>query len=106
LRTKQARKLMTEDEILSMPEDRQILFISGKDLPPISAQKYPYFAQSAMAGLYLPNPYHPPGDKVRLKGRWGASWARVIREPVPQKFASFAQYRNGDWAYVDGYKPT
>lgn len=106
LRTKQARKLMTEDEILSMPEDRQILFISGKDLPPVAAQKYPYYAQSAMAGLYLPNPYHPPGDRVRIAGRWGSSWGRVMRGPVPKKFASFAQYRNGDWAYVQGYKPT
>lgn len=59
LRTKQARKLMTEEEILAMPEDRQIIFVSGKNLPPIYAHKYPYFMRSEMAGLYLPNPYHP-----------------------------------------------
>lgn len=106
LRTKQARKLMTEEEILAMPEDRQILFISGRDLPPICAHKYPYFSQVSMAGLYLPNPYHPPHDRVRIATRWGSKWARVIREPVPHEFASSAQYQNGSWAYVEGYKPT
>ena len=42
-RTKQARRLMTPDEILAMPEDRQILFISGKNLPPVYGWKYPYY---------------------------------------------------------------
>lgn len=106
LRTKQARKLMTEDEILAMPEDRQILFISGKNLPPIMAHKYPYFSRSEMAGLYLPNPYHPPETQVRIAGRWGEKWARVIREPVPERFASYPQYAGGNWAYVEGFKPT
>lgn len=106
LRTKQARKIMTEDEILGLPEDRQILFISGKNLPPVYAAKHPYFMQRAMAGLYLPNPYHPPQDKVRVAGRFSSKWARVIRESVPKKFASFAQYRGGTHAYVEGYEPS
>ena len=106
LRTKQARKLMTEEEILGLPEDRQILFISGKNLPPVLAHKRPYYSQAAMAGLYLPNPNHPPHNSVRIATRWGEKRAHVIREPVPKKFASFAQYRNGTWAYVEGYKPT
>ncbi|MCV0370213.1 type IV secretory system conjugative DNA transfer family protein [Filomicrobium sp.] len=105
-RTKQARKIMTEEEILGLPEDRQILFISGKNLPPVYAAKYPYYMPRAMAGLYLPNPYHPPQDSVRIAGRFGSSWARVIREAVPENFASFAQYRDGKWAYVEGFKPT
>jgi type IV secretion system protein VirD4 len=106
LRTKQARKLMTEDEILSMPEDRQIIFIAGKNLPPLYAHKYPYFTRPEMAGLYLPNPYHPPYDKVPIAGGWRTKWARVIREPVPKRFESFPQFQNGTWAYVEGYKPT
>lgn len=106
LRTKQARKLMTEEEILSMPEDRQIIFISGKNLPPIYAHKYPYFMRPEMAGLYLPNPYHPPSDAVRIASRWGTKTARVIREPVPRKFESFPQFQDGTLAYVEGYRPT
>jgi type IV secretion system protein VirD4 len=106
LRTKQARKLMTEDEILSMPEDRQIIFIAGKNLPPLYAHKYPYFTRPEMAGLYLPNPYHPPYDSVPIAGGWRTRWARVIREPVPKRFESFPQFQSGTWAYVEGYKPT
>lgn len=106
MRTKQARKLMTDEEILSMPEDRQILFVSGKDLPPIYAQKFPYFLQPSMAGLYLPNPYHPPYDRVQIATRWGTGWARVIHEPLPPHLTSFAQYQNGTLSYVEGYKPT
>ena len=106
MKTKQARKIMTEEEILGMPEDRQIIFISGKNLPPIYAEKYPYYTQRSMAGLYLPNPYHPPKTHVRIAGRFSSRMARVICEPVPRKYASFAQYRDGTWAYVEGFKPT
>jgi len=38
-RTQQRRRLMTPDEILALPEDRQILFVSGKNLKPILANK-------------------------------------------------------------------
>ena len=104
-RTKQARPLMTPDEVLAMPEDRQILFISGKDLKPIYANKYPYYSRREMAGLYLPNPYHPPVDKVRIKTRWGSEWRPIITEPVPDALAGFPQYQSGKWSYVKGFKP-
>ena len=104
-RTKQARALMTPDEVLAMPEDRQVLFISGKNLPPVYASKYPYFERREMAGLYLPNPYHPPVDRVRIKTRFGHSWAPVVTERVPDDLAAFPQYRSGTWSYVKGYKP-
>ncbi|HML91228.1 type IV secretory system conjugative DNA transfer family protein [Methyloceanibacter sp.] len=105
IRTKQARKLMTEEEILSLPEDRQILFISGKNLKPVFAHKYPYFTRREMAGRYLPNPYHPPSDRVAIASWRGRRWLRVIREGVPEAFAAFPQYRDGEWAYLEGYKP-
>ncbi|MBU1210178.1 MAG: type IV secretory system conjugative DNA transfer family protein [Alphaproteobacteria bacterium] len=106
IKTKQARKLMTEEEILAMPEDRQIIFISGKDLKPVFAQKFPYFTRSEMAGLYLPNPYHPPTDSVPVVTWRGTRRFRVIRERAPHEFASYPQFQNGSWAYVEGYKPT
>ena len=104
-RAKQARPLMTPDEILAMPEDRQILFISGLNLPPVYAAKYPYFTRREMAGYYLPNPYHPPADSVPVATRLGRKRARVITEPVPRKLAGFPQYQSGLWSYVQGYKP-
>jgi type IV secretion system protein VirD4 len=105
-RTKQARQLMTPDEILAMPEDRQILFISGKNLRPILAQKYPYFMRSEMAGLYLPNPYHPPTDRVQIAARFGTKWAEVVRENVPARWAGFPQFQSGTLSYVKGYYPS
>jgi len=104
-RTKQARQLMTPDEILSLTEDRQILFISGQNLRPILAQKYPYFTRPEMAGLYLPNPYHPPTDRVQIATRFGSKWVEVIRENVPAKWAGFPQFQNGTLSYVKGYYP-
>ncbi|MEM9030494.1 MAG: type IV secretory system conjugative DNA transfer family protein, partial [Pseudomonadota bacterium] len=105
-RTKQHRKLMTPDEVLSLRDDQQILFISGKNLKPILANKYPYFRRREMAGSYLPNPYHPPTTTVPIKQWVGSTRMPVIRERVPGKFASFPQYASGWWLYVDGYKPT
>lgn len=105
-RTKQARSLMTPEEILDMPENRQILFISGKNLKPVYAAKHPYYTRREMAGLYLANPYHPPNDSVPIAGRFGERWTEIVTEAVPRKFASFPQYRDGIWSYVKGYKPS
>ncbi len=104
-RTKQPRLLMARDEVLNMPEDRQILFISGLNLYPIQASKYPYFTRPEMAGHYLPNPYHPPTDRVRIGSRSGSHWARVITERVPEKYADLPQYQSGEWSFIEGYRP-
>ncbi|HBA44253.1 MAG TPA: hypothetical protein DCZ07_14885 [Alphaproteobacteria bacterium] len=104
-RTKQSRPLMTPDEIMDMPEDRQILFISGKNLKPVYAAKYPYFLRRDMAGRFLPNPYHPPIDKVKVKAWIGTRTLKVVRERVPERFVSFPQYKENMWSYVKGYKP-
>lgn len=104
-RTKQGRLLMTPDEILAMPEDRQILFISGLGLKPILANKYPYFTRREMAGGYMPNPYHPPGDSVHVRGFFGQRRAPVITERVPQRYAHLPQYQSGQWSFVKGYRP-
>lgn len=106
LKAKQARHLMTPSEVLGMAEDQQLIFISGKSLRPILANKYPYFERPEMAGLYLPNPYHPPKDQVLIAKRFSTKSEKVVRERVSNKFASFPQYSSGTWAYVEGYKPT
>jgi len=102
-RTKQARQLMTPDEILHLPEDRQLLFIAGKNLKPVLANKYPYFTRPEMAGRYLPNPYHPPSDRVRVATRFGSKWARVVSAPVPAFLRSFPQYQDGFVRFIEGY---
>lgn len=102
-RTKQARQLMTPDEILHLPEDRQLIFIAGKNLKPVLANKYPYFTRAEMAGRYLPNPYHPPSDCVRVATRFGSKWARVVSAPVPSSLRAFPQYQDGFVRFIEGY---
>jgi type IV secretion system protein VirD4 len=104
-RAKQTRRLVTPEEILSLPEDRQILFISGLNLRPLLAEKYPYFTRPEMAGKYLPNPYHPPLDSVSVMTARGPERRRVFTQSVPPELAHYPQYQDGLWRYVDGYRP-
>jgi type IV secretion system protein VirD4 len=105
LRSRQARRLMTPDEILAMREDQALIFLSGKGIRPIMAEKYPYFSQASMAGYYLANPYHPPVTHVPIATRWGTRWAKVVTERVPTRFSHFPQYQSGEWSFVEGYRP-
>lgn len=88
------RILMEPDEILNMPADRMLFFTDG-----LSKSAYvhrrPYYEQGWMAGRYHPNPYRPPVDEVRVKTLWGRAWRKVIREPVPDRYAHFPQYADG-----------
>lgn len=105
-RTKQARPLLTPSEILGMPEDRQLLFVSGIGCPPVAAYRKPFFLHRELAGRFLPNPYHNERDGyVRVPGFFGPTWKRVITEPVPECFADYPQYQSGYWSYVEGYRP-
>lgn len=104
-RSQQARALATPDEVLNMPEDEQVLFISGLGLAPIRAKKRPYFTCPEMVGGYLPNPFHPPGDRVSVAGRSGRQWLRVITERVPASLAHWPQHQTGEWSYIEGYRP-
>ncbi|WP_219892928.1 type IV secretory system conjugative DNA transfer family protein [Aquisediminimonas profunda] len=105
-REKQTRQLLTPDEVLVMAEQKQIIFISGLNLRPIFAEKYPYYLRPEMAGKFLPNPYHPPCDSVVVQTDQGPQRRCVITEPVPPELAHYPQYRNGSWSYVDGYRPS
>ncbi len=104
-RTKQHRLLRTPAEVMNTPESRQYLFISGLDVPPLYAEKYPYWTQRDMAGAFLANPYHPPVDRVTIATRLGKRTRRVITERVPDSLAHWPQYKNGLWSYVKGYRP-
>ena len=46
-----------------------------------------------MAGRYLPNPYHPPADKVKIQGRFGPKWAKVKTGKPPRKFRDWQRAR-------------
>ncbi len=101
---KQSRPLMTPDEIMAMPEDRLIAFVSGKNVKPIYGWKHPYFQRRETAGLYMANPYHPPLDRVPIATRWGVKMRSIHTcDPIPP-FAQYPQYRSHPMAWVDGFK--
>jgi type IV secretion system protein VirD4 len=103
--TKHARAVLTPDEILNLPDDMQLLFISGLGLNPLLANKYPYYTRREMAGAYLENPYHSQTGRVPIAGRFRTRSARIITERVPKQLADWPQYQSGDWSYVEGYRP-
>ncbi|WP_109809669.1 type IV secretory system conjugative DNA transfer family protein [Sphingosinithalassobacter portus] len=102
-RSMMQRPLMTPDEILAMPEDRMIEFISGLNLPPVYATKRPYFEQRDLNGKWLPNPFHPPADLVKLPGLIVSKSARVITDDVPAHLAHYPQHQVRKMHRVEGY---
>lgn len=50
--------LLTPDQILNLPENRSIIFLSGLDVPPILAFRQPYYERADVAGAFMPNPFH------------------------------------------------
>lgn len=100
------RLLRTPDELMVMPDDQMIAFITG--LRPILLHTPPYFTRSEMAGRYVSTTLYPPLDRVMITTRWrGQHWARVIEEPVPAEFSHLPQYQtpSGLWRYADGFRP-
>ena len=103
-RSVQQRWKRNPDEILSMPENRALIFADG--LPgAIEGERVPYYEHPSMAGRYLSNRYHPPTDRVQVMTRFGRKSRRIVTEPVPGTFADLPQYRSGFWSFVEGYRP-
>jgi type IV secretion system protein VirD4 len=96
----QKRDLIDPAEVMSLPPGK--LLIRSDRLPEtILADRIAYFRNPAMAGLYLPNPFHPPLDRVQIATFWGQRWRNIITEPVPPQFAHLPQYSDGYWRRVD-----
>lgn len=104
-RVKMQRPLLTHDEVLRIPNDRQVILAPGIS-PPIAAWRRPYFMHRELVGKFMPNPYFRERDGyVRIRTLFRRRWARVITEPVPEKFAEYPQYKDGSWQYIEGYRP-
>ncbi|SFJ14803.1 type IV secretory system conjugative DNA transfer family protein [Albimonas pacifica] len=103
-RAVQRRSILTPDEVMHLPPDRQLIFADG--LPgPIYAGRAPYWTQRWLAGRYHPNPYHPPLDSVLVQTRFGPRRRPVLTGNVPAAFADLPQYRDGTWSWI-GDEPT
>ena len=100
---KQARQVLTEDEVMNMPPDTAVMFLSGLVEGPVFARWINHFDRRDFAGKYLNNPWH--GDQVRIKTRFGSKMLPIIEERVPDQLAHLPQYRSGVWHYVSGHRP-
>ena len=101
-RTKQVRDLRTADEVLATPDDSQYIFCDPLSHP-LYAQRMPYYEQRFMAGLFHPNPFHPPRDQVRIKTRSGFENRRIIEGAVPAQYTHLPQYQSRPYSYVEGF---
>jgi type IV secretion system protein VirD4 len=101
IQDKQERKLATPDEILNMPDDCSINFVSDRNLYPFLGQKVPYYTHSRLAGWFLPNPYRPYSGFTHA----GNMRRKVITQDVPPAFAHLPQYQKGALSFIDGYYP-
>jgi len=93
------RALMTQDEVLGLPADKQIIYTDGL-AHPILADRYRYYELPFNAGRYHPNPFFPPETHVQVMTPRGLQWRPVITEPVPRQFAHYPQYRDGTWSRI------
>jgi hypothetical protein len=62
---------------------------------PLECHRRPYFNEPWMAGRFMPNPYHPPCDSVRVKSGWGHRTLRVRDIPTPSHLMHYPQYAHG-----------
>lgn len=103
---KQARSLLTPDEILAMPAGKALVWASGYSMRPFVVDKVPYYTRRSYAGQFFPNPFHDRDQsRVRIPTRFGMRSRRVIVEAVPAAYRGFPQFKNGEWAFIDGYRP-
>lgn len=93
-RAKQHRLLRTPDEIMQTPDDKGYVLVDGVPHP-IEIDRRPYFNEAWMAGRFMPNPYHPPHDRVRVKAGWGYRTLYLRDVPVPANLAHMPQYASG-----------
>jgi type IV secretion system protein VirD4 len=98
-RSQQTRRLMNADEIINMPKGEGFIFANGMEHP-IYAEFPPYFEQRRLAGKFLPSPFFPPHDRIRVKTLFGHKWRPVHRGPPPTQFRDYPQYQNHDHLWV------
>lgn len=93
-RSQQRRNVRNPDEIIQTPPDKGYAFVDGL-AHPLEYDRRPYFNEPWMAGRFMPNPYHPPCDAVRVKSGWGHRTLRVREVPTPSHLMHFPQYAHG-----------
>jgi len=99
-----ARQLMNADEIIRRSADEGLLI--GTSLKPYRTFQQHYFLDRNVAHKFLPNPFHPPFDKIFIPTRFGRMKAiKIISEKVPASISQLPQYSSGYWSYPENFNP-
>lgn len=98
-RSRMSRNLLNPDEIINIPRGRGIIIGAGLEHP-IAASFRPYFAERSLAGRFLPSPFFPPADRVRVRGLLGYKWRPVHRGAPPRGMEDYPQFQNHDHIWV------
>jgi type IV secretion system protein VirD4 len=93
--------LIAPDEVLGLAPDEQVAFVGDRSLRPLRAKKRHYYDREDFAGRYLPNPYHPPYDKIDVQHQGRKISCPVVSKPVPHDLAKLPQYQAGQMSFVD-----
>lgn len=101
------RALMTPDEIMNMPPDLALVFMSGVVPAPMRLWVQKYWQRPDLRSRYLGDPFHDEPSTVSIAGRFGRTrTAEIVTEPVPTALNDHPQYkRSGTWSYVKGFRP-
>lgn len=98
-RSQTTRYMQMPDEVMRLKKGLSYLFADGCNgvgLPEIP----PYYECRDQAGKYLPDPYHPPMDKVQVMTWRGRRWRHVCRGAPSEEMSQFPQYQGHDHLWV------
>jgi len=70
-------------------------------LKPLRAKKRHYYDREDFAGRFLPNPYHPPSDKIDVRHNGRKISCPVVSKPVSPELAHLPQYQAGQMSVVE-----
>jgi type IV secretion system protein VirD4 len=91
-----ARQVLNPDEVIRRPSDMGLLFTSSLGLNTIPTLQRHYYVDRQLVTRFLPNPQHPPFDRVLVPHRFGRMKpVNVISEKVPSELAHLNQYQSG-----------
>jgi type IV secretion system protein VirD4 len=93
-RSKKHRMVRTADEIIQTPSNLGYAFVDGLSHP-LEFERRPYFDEAWMSGRFMPSPYYPPLDRVKVKSGWWSKTLYVREKPVPANLRHYPQYADG-----------
>lgn len=99
------RPLANPAEVMRHTEDHYILFVSGKNCPPILGDLRNYFERPELRGAFFPHPTFDDACSVKIPTWFGVRRRAVIDEDVPACLTHLPQFKNRPLRFVEGFRP-